>query len=218
MRLYNERDVLKLFQERAPSLRPLIDEIQDPLDPPSIVLKYLDQKLQDASNQERLTRPDIKFVARRVLEALQVLHEGGYTHTDVKPDNIMVNRAKGGLRFSDVQLADFGEASHIDSSHAQDDGLGDDDDPYEVKILLKNRQFFGLFPPSYGTIADDDRLAILTYVNNSVPPEDEKPFYLASSKEITAADRAFICKIMKLDPRDRPTAKQLLADEWFQVD
>ena len=31
-------------------------------------------------------------------------------------------------------------------------------------------------------------------------------------------DRTFICKIMKLDSRDRPTAQELLQDEWFQED
>ena len=29
-------------------------------------------------------------------------------------------------------------------------------------------------------------------------------------------DKAFVLKIMKLDPRDRPTAKGLLKESWFQ--
>jgi hypothetical protein len=31
----------------------------------------------------------------------------------------------------------------------------------------------------------------------------------------TPADKEFLLKIMKLDPRDRPTAEELLADTWF---
>jgi serine/threonine protein kinase len=33
--------------------------------------------------------------------------------------------------------------------------------------------------------------------------------------EITKEGRDFICRIMKLDPRDRPSARELLQDEWF---
>jgi len=80
-RLENERGVLKRFQARAPSLRPLIDEIEDPSDPPALVLKYLDDDVLHASAAKKLTRPEVKFVIRNVLEALKVLHEDGYIHT-----------------------------------------------------------------------------------------------------------------------------------------
>ncbi len=80
-RLHNERDILKRFQDRAPTLRPLLDEIEDPVEPPAIILKYLDDDLSAASKKKRLTRPEIKYVARNILEALQVLHEDGYVQT-----------------------------------------------------------------------------------------------------------------------------------------
>ena len=72
-----ERDVLKHFHAR-PGIRQLLDEISDPA---SLVLKQLDDNLLSASNKKRLKKPEIKFVAKRVLEALQVLHEDGYVHT-----------------------------------------------------------------------------------------------------------------------------------------
>ena len=39
---------------------------------------------------------------------------------------------------------------------------------------------------------------------------------MAEDKELAEEDRTFICKIMKLDPRDRPTAKELLQDPWLK--
>jgi hypothetical protein len=63
-RLHNERDVLKRFQARAPTLRPLLDEIEDPAEPSAIVLKYLDDDLTKASRKQRLTRQEIKYVAK----------------------------------------------------------------------------------------------------------------------------------------------------------
>lgn len=45
------------------------------------MLKYLDDNLLNASNLKRLERSDIKFVAKTVLETLELLHEAGYVHT-----------------------------------------------------------------------------------------------------------------------------------------
>lgn len=80
-RLENERNILKRFQSRTSSLRPLIDEIEDPSDPPALVLKHLDDDLLNASAAQRLTRLEIKHVAKITLEALNVMHEDGFVHT-----------------------------------------------------------------------------------------------------------------------------------------
>jgi hypothetical protein len=71
---------------------------------------------------------------------------------------------------------------------------------------------------SYKEIADKDSLSILAHVMNGVPHELMKPFGYVTDREITKEDKAFILKIMKLDPRDSPTAKELLQDEWFQLE
>jgi serine/threonine protein kinase len=80
-RVENERDVLKRFQDRTPYLRPLIDEIEEPSQPPTIVLKHLDDHLLNASIKKTLNRKELRYVSRRILEALMVLHEDGYVHT-----------------------------------------------------------------------------------------------------------------------------------------
>lgn len=80
-RIANEKNVLRKFQLRTPHLRPLIDEIVEPADPPAIVLKHLDNDLQTASNAKKLSGIEVKYISRRVLEALKVLHEDGYVHT-----------------------------------------------------------------------------------------------------------------------------------------
>ena len=77
----NERDALKYFQDRTPSLRPLIDEIKDPLDSTIVVLKHLDDHLLNASIKGRLNRRELKYVSQRILEALKELHKDNYVHT-----------------------------------------------------------------------------------------------------------------------------------------
>lgn len=80
-RVENERDVLKKFQSRSRYLRPLIDEIVQPPEPPTIVLKYLQDDLLQASIKKSLSKKEIRYVARRMLEALKVLHDADYVHT-----------------------------------------------------------------------------------------------------------------------------------------
>lgn len=82
-RLQNEAEILKRYQDKTPHLRPLIDEIQEPVEPSSVVLRYLDTDLLEESNRQRLSRQEIKGVAKAVLQALKVLHEDGLVHTGV---------------------------------------------------------------------------------------------------------------------------------------
>lgn len=88
-------------------------------------------------------------------------------------------------------------------------------DEYELEILAKHHIYFGPFPPSYADLADQETLGVLSIVMDNVPPEKMRPFLLASQREISTEDKEFVLRIMKLDPRDRPTARQLLEDEWF---
>jgi serine/threonine protein kinase len=80
-RVENERDALRRFQDRTPYLRPLLDEIEEPRDPLTIVLKYFKDPLLNLSIKKTLNRKGVKFVSKRILEALKVLHEDGYVHT-----------------------------------------------------------------------------------------------------------------------------------------
>ncbi len=82
-RLLNERDILRRFQDRSSAIRPLLDEITEPVEPPAIVLGYLDDDVTGAEKKQRLTRPEIKFIARKLLEALDVLHKEGFVHTGI---------------------------------------------------------------------------------------------------------------------------------------
>ncbi|KAK2782624.1 hypothetical protein FQN52_000834 [Onygenales sp. PD_12] len=106
-RVEHELAILKTFQSKTSSLRPLIDEID-----------------KDPSSKKRaLNQKELKFVSSRVLEALKVLHEAGYAHTDVKPDNVFVNYrdtdAENGMRFSEVQLGDLGSTYRADCRWAK---------------------------------------------------------------------------------------------------
>ena len=103
----------------------------------------------------------------------------------------------------------WGEGWHI----FKPPGIDPTDSAYPIEVLRRQDKYFGPFPLSYTTLADDDRLDTLTIITESV--EKRTPFEMASSKEIAKEDREFISKLMQLDPRDRPSAKVLLQDPWL---
>lgn len=94
-----------------------------------------------------------------------------------------------------------------------------DCEEYPLLVFIKQASIFGPVPLSFQDIADDERLEILAKTIHFINDNSlKKPFHLSTDKELSKEDRDFICKIMKLDPRDRPTAKELLQDEWFRED
>jgi serine/threonine protein kinase len=91
-----------------------------------------------------------------------------------------------------------------------------DHENYHLEILLKHNRIFGPWPASYSDLCDDARLAILTYTMKASPAETLKTFSRIRESELCKENKEFVFKIMKLDPRDRPTAHQLLQDAWFE--
>ncbi|KAH7317235.1 kinase-like domain-containing protein [Rhexocercosporidium sp. MPI-PUGE-AT-0058] len=227
-RLQNERDVLKRFR----------------------TCPYIRIKTLQSSG--------VKFVAKRVLQAIQALHEDGYIHTDIKPDNILVNYGTGSSRFADVQLADFGDVTRVDPKNYLKVGMDGphigaavfrspeatmqlrwgqstdiwsfgatpdpkyataDDEEYLIHIIIRQLAHFGPVPKSYIDLIpreDGDRWSILASATQYIKDnQKQRPFQLIEDDCLTEEDRGFLLKVMKWDPRDRPTAKQLLQDKWF---
>jgi casein kinase II subunit alpha len=97
------------------------------------------------------------------------------------------------------------------------DNIDPDHEEYSLQVLVKQVSIFGPISLNFKEIADDERLGILTAVIDHINEHKLwKPFSRAEDAELSEKDRSFIGKIMKLDPRDRPTAKELLQDEWFE--
>jgi casein kinase II subunit alpha len=91
-----------------------------------------------------------------------------------------------------------------------------EDEHYGFWVLVEQVRRFGPFNDSFEEIADAERLTICTAVIVYIQ-ENQKwiPFSMSKGDELARPDREFIAKMMKLDPRDRPTARELLQDAWF---
>ncbi|EEP78590.1 predicted protein [Uncinocarpus reesii 1704] len=249
--------------EKHPGIRRLVDQIQDP---PLLVLRYFDDNLLNLSKSRIIEGRELKLVARTVLQALAALHGDGFIHTDVKPDNILVNYENDSKAICEVALGDCGDACNIDTLADSEDGhiigagifrspeamlnlkwgpptdiwsfgttlisliwgkgwhifkpgnIDPADEKYPAYIMIKQINLFGPLPKKFAEIADEERADMAMQLNDYVErmsSKQRKPFALAEDARLSGENREFICKIMKLDPRDRPTAEELLKDKWF---
>ncbi|KAH3905790.1 hypothetical protein HBH56_213640 [Parastagonospora nodorum] len=264
-RVENERDVLRKLQHRTPFLRPMIDEVEDPSLPATIVLKYLESDLLVETVRAILNRKQIKYTCRRVLEALKVIHEDNFVHTDVKLDNVFVKLQRDDdNRFSDVQLGDFGGCYPVDSEWATAGTrvgtpmwsspevlmempwntaadiwsfgtllisliyggdfnlfrpkLDRDHEEYLAEVMMQQFRYFGPFPAKIADIASEKTVQSILWLMQAIPQEKLTSFSRTTEREVCKRDKDFIGRIMMLDWRDRPTAKELLEDEWWNDD
>jgi serine/threonine protein kinase len=88
-----------------------------------------------------------------------------------------------------------------------------DDIKHDRMVLERMHMCFGPFPVTYKTLADTKTILYLVDIMNSMG--QRKPFHMWKDPELEPEDKEFLGKVMKLDPRDRPTAKDLLNDKWL---
>ncbi|RWA07302.1 hypothetical protein EKO27_g7801 [Xylaria grammica] len=199
----NERDVLKRFQARTPYLRPLIDGIRDPAGPTTIVLRHLDSCLLEASVQQPLNRKEMKYALKRILEALSVMHKDGYVHTD-------------------IQLGDLGGSYPQDSEWAKSGTPIGAPIWSSPEVLMETPWNTATDIWSFGTVVreifNDEILMSIVYLMEMIPQDTMTSFRFVTEREVAKEDKDFVLKIMQMDWRDRPTAEELLRDEWFRTE
>ncbi|KAE8363780.1 serine/threonine protein kinase [Aspergillus caelatus] len=214
-RLQNERDFLLRFQNSAPYFRRFLDEIEDPPGQPALILRHLDNDLLQESNHRTLTRAEVKYVAKRVLSALGVLHRD-----DIKPSIVLINYGQNKTRFSDIQMADFGSMAHQNFRYAQDrDPTGTPIFPSpEAQLQMRwgtatdiwsfgamARQGFHIFKPNLPVDSDECDLKILMKHHQCFGS------FPASYDEIADQDRlAVLVWIMQNTPLETPRPFHLI--------
>jgi hypothetical protein len=93
-----------------------------------------------------------------------------------------------------------------------------DDEEYVLGVVEEQFKYFGPFPAKFAEIADPETVQSIMLLMQNIPKETTTPFSRTTKSEVNQGDNIFISKMMKLDWRDRPTAKELLEDEWWNDD
>jgi len=85
---------------------------------------------------------------------------------------------------------------------------------YLVGVFKEQYAFFGPPPEKFAEITSPETQHSLMCIMIEMA-DKMKPFMRITEREIVNKDKVFIAKMMKIDWRDRPTAKELLEDEWW---
>lgn len=114
------------------------------------------------------------------------------------------------------QLISLIYGGHFNLFHPK--GLKRDDEEYIGGVIEQQFRYFGSFPASIAEIADPETVETIMMMMRIIPSTEMTPFSRNIEREVCKKDNIFISKMMKLDWRDRPTAKELLEDEWWDDD
>jgi hypothetical protein len=93
-----------------------------------------------------------------------------------------------------------------------------DHEEYLLGVVMQQYRWFGPFPEKFEEIASQETIVSILWIMQEIPLEKLTPFARVTEREVSQKDKKFIGKIMMLDPRDRPTAEELLEDEWWDDD
>ena len=111
------REVQALRRLRHPNIVGLQELIRDQ-DVLYLVLEFVDTTLHQwlKKQPEPPPEPTVRAVARRLMLGLRHMHERGFVHRDVKPQNILVSDD-----MRDLKLCDFGVARQLPRRPSSDD-------------------------------------------------------------------------------------------------
>jgi len=80
---------------------------------------------------------------------------------------------------------------------------------------MQQFRYFGPFPAKIADIFSEETVESILWLMQAIPQEKLTPFSHTTEREVCRRDKEFIGKIMMMDWRDRPTAKELLEDKWW---
>ncbi|XP_052813995.1 uncharacterized protein LOC128241036 isoform X2 [Mya arenaria] len=188
-------------------------------------LTYMEYMKDGAVNKHRWygegkEEEGVKHVLREVLKGLRHIHDSGIIHRDIKGDNVL----KSG---DDIKIADLGSAV---CAPRIGNGYGDVVDNtfqgtlhFISKEVVREQRFStasdiwavgclgielvtGELP--WGACKVGDSAALLFKIGNTDTPPPLPP-------DISESLRNFLNQCLQIDPRDRPSASQLLQDKIF---
>ena len=188
----------------------------------------------------RLPEPQIRTIAYHILKGLSYIHEQGYFHRDMKPENILISDGK-------VKIADFGLVKEIRSRPPFTDYVstrwyrapelllkspcyGTQIDIFALAVIIA--ELYMLKPLLPGSCENDQLTKILDLLGT--PSEEEWPDYKKLVIKIGYCHRYCVetplekvipnCsdkgidllkKMLSLNPLKRPTAKECLMHPYF---
>jgi NH3-dependent NAD+ synthetase len=84
-----------------------------------------------------------------------------------------------------------------------------------LDVFLRQLYWFGPLPDKIVEVANEEVVDVIATLKEHNMPAQQGMFKTIPESELSKKDNEFIRRIMKLDWRDRPSAKELLEDQWW---
>ncbi|KAL4432954.1 hypothetical protein ABPG74_014468 [Tetrahymena malaccensis] len=183
----------------------------------NLVMEYISsqslRQFMKAQEGRQLDERYARLIFKQLVSAVQYCHEWEVIHRDIKLENVMLDINNN----HQIKLIDFGFAIRIPSDKKLNIFCGTPS--YMSPEITKKREYFG-------KPADVWSLGVVLYalVCGRFPfkgKDDNDLFRKIQSGDfkipgnVSQSATRLINKLLKLNPEERPTAKEILSDRWF---
>ena len=151
-----------------------------------------------------LSLGDVLLIFRMVASGLNAMHQHGYVHCDMKPNNILVNKAGA------IKIIDLGQSCRIGTTKTRIQGTPDYIAPEQVKRkpLGPKTDIFNLGATMYWALTGKNVPTLIPAKMNGLglaepPKECPSPHQLKPQIPQKISDLVMRC--VKTDPLERPT-------------
>ncbi len=158
---------------------------------------------QSLEEQERLSLGDVLLVFRMVASGLNAMHQKGFVHCDIKPNNILFNKA------GTIKIIDFGQSCRIGHIKKRIQGTPEYIAPEQVRRehLSHRTDIFNLGATMYWALTGRHVPTLIQRTNEfgltvSDPPEFKAPHEIY--KKIPLGLSEMVAQCVQDKPSDRP--------------
>jgi serine/threonine-protein kinase len=163
--------------------------------------------LFDGESLERsksLSLGDVLLVFRMVAEGLYAMHQQGYIHCDIKPNNILINNESGA-----ISIIDLGQGCKIGTVKPRIQGTPDYIAPEQVKRMHLDQRtdIFNLGATMYWALTGKNVPTLIPQANDLASLMGPKGFAAPHEiyNKIPLSISRLVCDCVKEEPSKRPT-------------
>lgn len=224
--LVNEIEMVQQVQDH-PNINPMVDVFEDDrcvhivsdLCTGGRLSSYVQSTILDNPNPEYPhIESEAACIIQQLLRAVDHCHDNGIVHRDLKLDNVLFRKHKS----LEVRLIDF----DISCKHAPQDS------PMTEAVGTKAYMAPEVFQRSYNNKCDVWSIGVVahTLLSGELPfsgKDDEELIYKIQHeplawdapcwKYISGEAKEFIRRCLEKDPSKRPSAEELLSNDWMGV-
>lgn len=152
-----------------------------------------------------LSLGDVLLIFRMVASGLNAMHQHGYVHCDMKPNNILINKS------GTIKIIDLGQSCKIGTTKQRIQGTPDYIAPEQVrrKPLGPKTDIFNLGATMYWALTGKNVPTLIPAKKNSLGMVDQQPKACPSphslKRQIPVVISNLVMKCVKEDPAERPT-------------